>query len=145
MACRHDNFHATVDVHRILREPTDEMATAYHSPVVSDQVRTYEKLREAGKQFALTINDLCPESADKTAAIRKVREAVNMANIKVRCNECGLPFEFVGFGCGLMFDRPMVSPSAEELHAPIVPQGERLALGLPGYSVEFKLGDGKVH
>lgn len=58
---------------------------SYHAPVVSDQTRTYEKLREAGKQFATTINDLCPESADKTAAIRKVREAVMTANASIAC------------------------------------------------------------
>ena len=44
----------------------------YHAPG-SDDLVAYEKLRNAGKEFAKAINELCPESADKTAAIRKVR------------------------------------------------------------------------
>jgi hypothetical protein len=57
---------------------------SYHSPS-SDNLVAYEKLRSAGKQFAQAINDLCPESADKTAAIRKVREAVMTANASIAC------------------------------------------------------------
>jgi hypothetical protein len=56
----------------------------YHAPS-SDDLTTYEKLRSSGREFAKAINDLCPESADKTAAIRKVREAVMTANASVAC------------------------------------------------------------
>jgi len=56
----------------------------YHAPSNDDQV-AYEKLRSAAKSFAMAINDLCPESADKTAAIRKVREATMTANAAIAC------------------------------------------------------------
>ena len=56
----------------------------YHAPSTDDLV-AYDKLRNAAKSFALAINEACPESADKTAAIRKVREAVMTANASVAC------------------------------------------------------------
>jgi len=56
----------------------------YHTPS-SDDLVTYEKLRNSAKSFATAINELCPESADKTSAIRKVREAVMTANASVAC------------------------------------------------------------
>jgi len=57
---------------------------SYHAPN-SDQLVAYEKLRNAAKDFANAINDLAPESADKTAAIRKVREATMTANAAIAC------------------------------------------------------------
>lgn len=57
---------------------------SYHAPS-SDDLVAYDKLRDAAKNFAKAINELCPESADKTAAIRKVREAVMTANASVAC------------------------------------------------------------
>ena len=51
----------------------------YHAPSEANVV-SYNIIREAGKNLALTIHDQCPGSADTTAAIRKVREAVWTAN-----------------------------------------------------------------
>lgn len=59
-----------------------EKLFTYHSPK-GDQPERYGKLREAAKVFAHAINDNCPDSADKTAAIRKVREAVMTANAAI--------------------------------------------------------------
>ena len=56
----------------------------YHAPK-GDDLERYEKIRNAGHVFALAIQELCPESADKTAAIRKVREAVFVANASIAC------------------------------------------------------------
>lgn len=56
----------------------------YHAPSQDDLV-AYAKLRQAGHEFAKAINDLVPESADKTAAIRKLREAVMTANAAIAC------------------------------------------------------------
>jgi hypothetical protein len=56
----------------------------YHPPSKTDLV-AYEKLRNAAKVFANAINDICPDSADKTVAIRKVREAVMIANASIAC------------------------------------------------------------
>ena len=56
----------------------------YHAPS-SGQLQAYDELRNSAKNFAHIINKYCPESADKTAAIRKVREAVMTANASVAC------------------------------------------------------------
>lgn len=56
----------------------------YHAPT-ADDLQKYEALRNAGLQLGATINVLCPESADKTAAIRKVREVVMTANASIAC------------------------------------------------------------
>jgi len=54
----------------------------YHAPSV-DQLSIYGELRAAAKIFAETINRHVPAGPDKTAAIRKVREAVMTANAAV--------------------------------------------------------------
>ena len=56
----------------------------YHAPS-PDQLTAYAKLRQSALDFAKAINDLVPDSADKTAAIRKVREAVMTANAAIAC------------------------------------------------------------
>lgn len=56
----------------------------YHAPGDGDAEK-YEALRSAGKELALTIVALTPASADQTAAIRKVREAVMTANAAIAC------------------------------------------------------------
>jgi hypothetical protein len=55
---------------------------SYH-PVEADQVAKYEAIRAAAKQFAKTILENTPRSADQSAAIRKIREAVMTANASV--------------------------------------------------------------
>lgn len=56
----------------------------YHAPT-SDQVSAYQKLRDGGRVLAGLINDLVPESADKTASIRKLRESIMTANAAIAC------------------------------------------------------------
>jgi hypothetical protein len=56
----------------------------YHKPE-GDQPERYEKLRAAGKVFAEAIVALTPPSADQSAAIRLVREAVFTANAAIAC------------------------------------------------------------
>src|SRR4029077_17157166 len=48
----------------------------HHPPETQDQIDTYQAIREAGKAFAEVIVQQTPASADQTAAIRKIREAV---------------------------------------------------------------------
>jgi hypothetical protein len=55
---------------------------SYH-PVEADQVAKYTAIREAAKQFAQTILDNTPKSADQSASIRKLREAVMTANASI--------------------------------------------------------------
>ena len=57
---------------------------SYHRPDVTD-ASAYEAIRSQGFIFARTIRDHTPESADQTAAIRKVREAVMTANAARAC------------------------------------------------------------
>jgi Xaa-Pro aminopeptidase len=56
----------------------------YHKPT-EDQLPKYEAIRTAGKALAEAIRQNCPDSADRSAAIRKVREAVMTANASVAC------------------------------------------------------------
>lgn len=56
----------------------------YHAPK-ENQPAAYEKLRKAGLELARNIVELTPPSADQTAAIRKVREAVFTANAAIAC------------------------------------------------------------
>lgn len=58
----------------------------YHPPK-GDQVERYAKIREAGLALARVISESTPPSADQSAAIRKVREAVMTANAAIACNE----------------------------------------------------------
>ena len=56
----------------------------YHSPS-PEQLPKYLAIREAGKAFAMAIVENAPDSADCTAAVRKVREAVMTANQAIAC------------------------------------------------------------
>lgn len=56
----------------------------YHSPN-ADQEQAYQDIREAGMNLASVIVARTPTSADQTAALRKVREAVMTANAAIAC------------------------------------------------------------
>lgn len=56
----------------------------YHSPT-PDQLPKYTAIRSAGKVLAETILANTPPSADQSAAIRHVREAVMTANAAIAC------------------------------------------------------------
>lgn len=57
---------------------------SYHPPQGDDAAR-YQRLRVAGKTFAEAIARETPPSADRTAAIRHVRDAVMTANAAIAC------------------------------------------------------------
>jgi len=57
---------------------------SYHRPTPEQQA-AYEHLRAKAKEFAHALNDVAPESADKTAAMRKLRECVMTANAAIAC------------------------------------------------------------
>ena len=63
------------------REKIDEIFK-YHAPS-PDQCVAYEKLRSSGRDLAVAIIELTPPSADQSAAIRLVREAVMTANAAI--------------------------------------------------------------
>lgn len=56
----------------------------YHSPS-AEQFPKYLAIREAGMAFARIVAENSPASADQTAAIRKIREAVMTANQAIAC------------------------------------------------------------
>lgn len=56
----------------------------YHQPGEGDTER-YVAIRDKGRELSLTILSNTPSSADQTAAIRKVREAVMTANAAIAC------------------------------------------------------------
>lgn len=58
----------------------------YHSP--NDQsVQHMQVIRKKSQELALLVNQLVPESADKTASIRKLREFVMTINAAIVLNQ----------------------------------------------------------
>ena len=57
---------------------------SYHPPS-EDQKVAYGQLRDGGYMLARCILLHCPPSADRTAALRKVREAIMTANAAIAC------------------------------------------------------------
>ena len=57
---------------------------SYHAPT-PEQLEKYNDLRQGARAFAHLINSLVPESADKTAAMRLLRESVMTANAAIAC------------------------------------------------------------
>ncbi len=56
----------------------------YHAPT-PEQPAQYEAIRDAALAFARVIVANTPPSADQTAAVRKIREAVMTANAAIAC------------------------------------------------------------
>lgn len=54
----------------------------YHAPK-GDQTQRYEKLRFNGRNLAEMIDELCPDSREKSLAITKLEEAVMWANASI--------------------------------------------------------------
>lgn len=55
---------------------------SYHAPK-ADQPERYERIRAKARELAEEIVEVCPPSADRTAAIRKLRECVMTANASI--------------------------------------------------------------
>lgn len=54
-------------------------------PPSRDQLPLYNRLRSTGRLLADAINECVPAGPDRDAAIRKVREAVMIANAGIAC------------------------------------------------------------
>lgn len=63
-----------------------EALFTYHAPT-ADSLRGLVEVRSAAKTLALVINDNVPDCADKSAAIRLLREAVMTANAGIVLNQ----------------------------------------------------------
>lgn len=58
----------------------------YHAPK-DGQPEKYESIRAKAKEFAHLLNDLCPESREKSLALTKVEESVFWCNASIARNE----------------------------------------------------------
>lgn len=67
----------------------DDLFT-YHAPGEVD-LWAYAAINAASKALARTILEYCPRSADRTAAVRLVREARMTANASIACKGRALP------------------------------------------------------
>jgi len=63
-----------------------EKRFTYHAPK-GDQATRYEKLRFNGHNLADMINELCPDSREKSTAITKLEECIMWANASIARNE----------------------------------------------------------
>lgn len=68
---------------KITQEQIDNWFT-FHSPS-ADQLEKYNAIRVNAGTLASIIVEACPESADVSAAIRKLREVVMTANAAIAC------------------------------------------------------------
>jgi len=57
----------------------------YHAPS-EEQIESLKAIRDTAKILVLCILNECPASADRTTAIRKIREAVMTANASIVLN-----------------------------------------------------------
>ncbi len=80
----HVNKTVGADLRSFTQAEIDNWFT-YHSPNVG-QIIQYGEIRTAAKIFAETINRHVPAGADKTAAMRKLRDTVMAANLAVACH-----------------------------------------------------------
>ncbi len=58
----------------------------YHSPK-DDQSQRYEQLREKAKELACLIDELCPDSREKSLAFTNLEQASMWANASIARNE----------------------------------------------------------
>lgn len=56
----------------------------YHAPQ-GDQADRYQILRDEARELAFLICKIVPPGADRTAAIRKLRECIMTANAAIAC------------------------------------------------------------
>lgn len=70
----------------LTQEQSDQINNwfSYHNPT-PDQLPKYQRIRESAKAFAAVVISSTPKCADQSAAIRKIREAVWVANASIAC------------------------------------------------------------
>ena len=59
---------------------------SYHTPKGTQQER-YIKLREQAKVLAMMINEVCPESREKSLSITHLQTTIMFANASIAINE----------------------------------------------------------
>jgi hypothetical protein len=71
-----------VPIDRPVEPDAIETLFTYHAPTEEQKV-SYLQIREAAKALARCIDAHCPAGPDRTAAVRKIREAVMVANASI--------------------------------------------------------------
>lgn len=69
-----------------MEEKDLENRLTYHAPS-GTQPQLYGAIRDTALTFAIMLNDLCPESREKSLAITKLEEAVMWAIAAIARNE----------------------------------------------------------
>jgi hypothetical protein len=59
------------------------------------------------------------------------------AEIKIKCAECGIPFEFPELPAGMSSKEARVSLDAQTLRIPIKPRGSKVFPAVPGFDVHL--------
>lgn len=72
------------DAKRLTVEEEIEIWFTYHAPK-GDQQERYVRIREKAKELAKVIAECAPMCADRTVALRKLRECVMTANAAIAC------------------------------------------------------------
>jgi hypothetical protein len=70
------------------KNPDLENRFTYHPPKEGQPVK-YEALRQKAKELAYLVDELCPNSKEKSLAITHVEEVVFWANAAIARNEGG--------------------------------------------------------
>lgn len=76
---------------------------------------------------------------DATVRVARIEDIGRfVAEVRIRCLECGKPFQFVGLNSGFNYDGPTVSLDGLEANLPICPEGAQPTplQGLMGYTVK---------
>ena len=68
-----------------MKEQIEKMFT--YNPPKGDQPKRYVELREKFKEVALLIDELCPNSREKSTAITQLQLANMLANASIAVNE----------------------------------------------------------
>ena len=72
-------------------KPREEMIReimSYHTPT-PEMLPKFAAVREAAIAFVMAIDEHCPASADRTAAVRQVQDALMTANRSIANNGAG--------------------------------------------------------
>jgi len=69
-----------------MEQKTIDNNFTYHTPT-DKTIPLFETIRNDGKNFATIIMKLCPESREKSIALRKLEEAVMWANASIARNK----------------------------------------------------------
>lgn len=78
----HDQQQPTHPSNNVTLDNVDDVFE-YHAPKDLETRGKYAYLRRSAKHFALEILRVCPPCADRTAAIRKLRETLMTANAAI--------------------------------------------------------------